>query len=93
MGQPVLAGTEDGIHDRYVDWVGEVPYTAVNTPAELEAELERLYLDRQYRLSEGKRVQQFITEHHDYAPVALRYLEILDQAIGWRGRLAATGGR
>ena len=87
MGQPVLAGTNDGIHDRYVEWVGAVPYTAVNTEKELVTALERLYLDRTYRTAEAARVQAFITEHHDYAAVALRYLEILDETIGWRANM------
>lgn len=88
MGQPVLAGTGDGIHDRYVQWVGQVPYTAVEDGETLELALERLYIDGNYRRQEGQRVQEFITKHHDFAPVALKYLEILDEATAWRDRLA-----
>ena len=93
MGQPVLAGTEDGIHDRYIDWVGAVPYTEVNSTSELEAALERLYLEPQHRAAEGARVQAFIERYHDYPAVALQYLELLDGAIGWRDRMTALQSR
>jgi hypothetical protein len=44
-------------------------------------------LDRAWAASEGARIGSYVETWHDEAAVALRYLNLLDDAIGWRSRL------
>lgn len=83
MGLPVVAGDKT-VADRYRDRFGLVPYTFADTAEELEAQLERLILDADYRRAEASRSAAYVLEFHDDAAVALRYLDLLDEAFAWR---------
>lgn len=86
MDMPVIAGDPDCKRE-YEKWIGQTPYTYANTQAELEAQLERLWHDREYAESEAARVGAYVLEHHDGAAVVQKYLDLLDGAFGWRERL------
>lgn len=85
MGLPVIAG-DATVAQRYVQHFGAVPYTFANSAEELEAVLERLISDAEYRRAEASRVAAYTLKHHDDAAVALRYLDLLDVAFHWRSR-------
>ena len=69
------------------DVVGAVPYTYANDETTLTPVLERLALDAPWRAAEAERVAAYTETHHDEAAVALRYLDLLDEAFGWRTAL------
>lgn len=83
MGLPVIAG-DATVARRYVEHFGAVPYTFAESAEELEAVLERLISDAEYRRAEAARVAAYTLAHHDDAAVALRYLDLLDVAFHWR---------
>ena len=85
LGLPVLAGAYDQPYEAALGV--PVPYTRVDTEAALEAALEALVTDAGYRAAEGARVGAFVEAWHDEAAVALRYLNLLDGAVGWRERM------
>jgi hypothetical protein len=68
MGLPVVAGD------------GHVAADA----RELAQVLAALATDQAYRDGEAARVSAYVERHHDEAAVALRYLDLLDEAIHWR---------
>jgi hypothetical protein len=86
MGLPVIAG-DPLVRDRYQEHVGAVPYLYANDAGELTTTIERLVLDRAWAASEGARIGSYVETWHDEAAVALRYLDLLDDTIGWRSRL------
>jgi glycosyltransferase involved in cell wall biosynthesis len=93
MGIPVLAG-DDFVRQQYEQHVGSVPYVFVRDGADLEAQLARLVHDEGHRERCAVVVRQYVTDWHDEAAVALRYLDLLDEAVHWRqalrvGRLSA----
>jgi hypothetical protein len=83
MGLPVIAG-DPQVRERYQEHVGHVPYTYANDGDELTAALERLATDTAWATDEAARVATYVEDWHDDAAVALRYLDLLDDAIGWR---------
>lgn len=83
MGLPVIAGDKT-VADRYRERVGYVPYTFAGNAEELEAVIERLVFEFDWRHAEADRVARHVLTYHDDAAVALRYLDLLDQAFGWR---------
>jgi hypothetical protein len=83
MGLPVIAG-DPMVADLYREIVGEVPYTYANTEDELVAAIEGLVSDQGYRDAEAARVSTYCERYHDEAAVALRYLDLLDDAFHWR---------
>ncbi len=85
MGLPVVAGDKT-VADRYLERNGAVPYTFAENAEALEAILERLITDAEYRRAEATRVYAHALAEHDEAAVALRYLDFLDEAFGWRSR-------
>ena len=87
MGQPVIAG-DPVVADRYRAWLGEVPYTYANDEETLTAALRALVLNPAWRAEEAARVGAYVRSYHDYAAVALRYLDLLDDALHWRARQA-----
>lgn len=87
MGQPVIAGDEDCKRE-YLARFGAVPYTWANTEDELVEAIERVVVDSEFRQSEATRVHSFVHQHHDYAAVAALYLDLLDDAMSWRDKLA-----
>jgi hypothetical protein len=66
---------------------GAVPYTYANDEDTLVEMLERLATDEAFYCAERDRLGQYVREVHDLAVVTARYLELLDEAIGWRNRL------
>ena len=86
MGQPVLAGDEY-VTSRALQEYGYVPWTYAGDGKGLEEALERLATDPAFRADEAARVQGHVFRHHSEPAVALRYLELLDRAVGWRDRL------
>jgi hypothetical protein len=83
MGQPVIAG--DGfVAQQYREWLGEVPYTFATHVGELEEQMMLLATDPEYYAQEAARVSAYTLRYHDDAAVALRYLDLLDAAFGWR---------
>jgi glycosyltransferase involved in cell wall biosynthesis len=83
MGHAVIAGDPD-CRREYTARYGSVPYTYANDEGELAEAIERLTTDPAYYESEAARVGAYTLEHHDYAAVVARYLDMLDRAIGWR---------
>lgn len=83
MGQMVLAGDED-VRQAFTAWYGECPYTYTPDAAALERAIERAVMDGDWHTTESERVGAFVEQHHDYAAVAARYLDILDHRLGWR---------
>jgi hypothetical protein len=89
MGLPVIAG-DPLVRERYQEHVGEVPYIYANDGPALQAAIERLVTDPRWAASEGARLGAYVEAWHDEAAVALRYLNLLDDAIEWRSRMALT---
>jgi hypothetical protein len=85
MGLPVIAGDET-VANRYIEHFGACPYTFANDLEQLESALERLVSDATFRADETSRVSQYVVQHHDESAVALRYLDLLDMAFGWRSQ-------
>jgi glycosyltransferase involved in cell wall biosynthesis len=86
MGLPVIAG--DGfVAGKYCDWLGGVPYTFADNATQLEEALAQLVTDEAFRAREAARVHAYTVHHHDDAAVALRYLDLLDEAFQWRTTL------
>jgi hypothetical protein len=83
MGLPVIAG-DPHVAGKYREMFGEVPYTYANDAAELEDALYRLATDEDFYRAEASRVHAYTVTHHDDAAVALRYLDLLDEAFSWR---------
>ena len=86
MGLPVVAG-DATVAGEYRRLLGEVPYTYAADEAALEAVLERLSVDVEWRNAEASRVARYTEEHHDEAAVALRLLDLYDDAFGWRAAM------
>lgn len=91
MGMPVIAGDEH-VAAEYRRIVGDVPYTFANDARELEDALAALATDRAFRDREAERVTRYCTDWHDEAAVAIRYLDLLDDAFAWR-RAMELGNR
>jgi len=83
MGLPVIAGDET-VARRYTEQFGAVPYTMAVNGEQLETQLERLVDEPAFYMTEAFRVSTYVTAHHDESAVALRYLDLLDTAFGWR---------
>lgn len=92
MGMPVVAGDVDQ-RAGYEAHGLAVPYTVANDEDALVEALERLAMDRAYRDAEAARVAAFVTDWHDEARVALRYLDLLDTAFQWRERMRVGSTR
>lgn len=88
MGLPVIAG-DPTVAGLYREVVGDVPYTYANDQVQLTAALERLVRDIPWREAEAKRVATYCETVHDEAAVALRYLDLLDEAFQWRAKMQA----
>lgn len=91
MGQPVIAGDPDCLR-QYVAWLGECPYTYANDATALREALERLATDTAFYEAETDRAFDYVMRYHDYANVAARYLDLLDEAVGWREMLQLGSG-
>lgn len=87
MNMPVIAG-DLTCKERYEDEFGAVPYTFANDADALEHAIERLVQDTAFRIVETERVHSYVTQFHDESAVALRYLDLLDIAFGWRSQRA-----
>jgi hypothetical protein len=83
MEMPVIAG-DSHVAKEYRERLGAVPYTYANEANELKDVIERLVTDQDYRQAEAARVSTYCVTFHDEAAVALRYLDLLDNAISWR---------
>jgi len=90
MGLPVVAG-DHTVADRYCEMIGETPYTFANTEADLVQVLERMVVDPDWRQAQADRVLAYVERWHDDAAVTLRYLDLLDAAVGWRRQLTKPG--
>lgn len=86
MGLPVLAG-DAGVAARARAYYGEVPWTLTEDPGQLQEALGEMVANPAFRMREQERVTRLVRLHHDEAAVALRYLDLLDDAIGWRAGL------
>ena len=82
MGIPVLAGDEY-VRAEYEREVGSVPYVFV-TPETLVDAMIDLAQHEEERERAAARLASYVTEYHDEAAVALRYLDLLDEAFRWR---------
>ncbi|KKW05440.1 MAG: hypothetical protein UY40_C0020G0017 [candidate division CPR1 bacterium GW2011_GWC1_49_13] len=89
MGIPVLAGDEY-VRAEYEREVGSVPYVFV-TPETLADAMIDLAQHEEERQGAAERLASYVTEYHDEAAVALRYLDLLDEAFRWRGVSLAAG--
>lgn len=92
MDMPVIAGDEF-VRDQYLHHIGAVPYTYANDEDSLTVAIERLMTDPVFRANEEQRVHDYVLEYHDEAAVAHRYLDLLDEAFGWRAAMQHTGRR
>lgn len=86
MGLPVIAGDPD-CQREYVARYGAVPYTYANDDQTLAEQITRLMTDPSYYQAEAARVRHHVLTYHDYASVALQYLDALDHAVAWRSTL------
>lgn len=89
MEVPVIAGDET-VAERYIEEFGEVPYTTAWDGEHLERQIERLVTDPEFYARETARVHEYVTDVHDEAAVALRYLDLLDSKFGWRSSKLTT---
>jgi len=94
MGKPVLAG-DDEVRSVYVERFGQAPYLYVDDEDAVVEELARLATDHTYFTECSSRISTYVLDHHDYGAVAQRYLDLLDEAVGWRQsmNLSAFRGR
>jgi hypothetical protein len=83
MGLPVIAGDPE-VHDQSLGVYGYVPYTYADNELELEAAIVELVEDAEHRKREAERVYTHVRRHHDSAAVVQTYLELLEDAFGWR---------
>lgn len=83
MGLPVIAG-DATVVARYREWLGEVPYTVADDEEALLEAIVALATSSDYAAQEAARVTRYVEDLHDEARVALRYLDLLDAACGWR---------
>jgi len=83
MGMPVIAGDKNV--QKYFN--NDTPYIFANDKKELRETLIRLYEDKDYFYGEAGKFYDYVIEHHDYASVVFRYLDILDNELGWRDKL------
>lgn len=83
LGIPVIAG-DPYVARQYRARFGDCPYTFAEDGDELEAVVERMVRDADYRQQEAQQVTGYVERVHDEAAVALRYLDLLDHAMGWR---------
>lgn len=95
MGMPVIAG-DAHVANEYRNLLGGVPYTFASDRAELETAIAALAQDAAFYQAEAARVSEYVATWHDEAAVALRYLNLLDNAFQWRSamtRQQVEGGR
>ena len=90
MGKPVIAGDEE-IESLWNYHFGDCPYIFANNQARLEEFIARLYEDQVYYNLSRYKCFDHVLQYHDYAAVALRYLELLDEHMGWRVKLMKKG--
>jgi hypothetical protein len=83
MGLPVIAG-DAHVAEEYRRWTGAVPYTFADSEDALEEAIVRLVQSPGFYQEEAARVGRYVVEHHDDAAVAIRYLDLLETAFGWR---------
>jgi glycosyltransferase involved in cell wall biosynthesis len=86
MGIPVIAGDET-VRDRYREHLGQEPYVFANDGEQLFEVIRRLALDEAWRTQAGQEIARYVRDVHDEAAVALRYLDLLDEAVRWRAQL------
>jgi glycosyltransferase involved in cell wall biosynthesis len=86
MGLPVVAGDPD-VRGELLGRFGAVPYTYANDEDGLVEALERLATDEAFYRAEQTRLGEYVAGVHDLAVVTARYLDLLDEALGWRTRL------
>lgn len=86
MGLPVIAGDET-VKAAYERWIGYCPYTFAGDAEELSTVLRRMWEDPEWRHAEAIRVTGYVLAYHDYAAVAERYLDLLEEAFGWKEKL------
>lgn len=89
MGLPTIAGDPD-VRRGFEEWRGEAPYVFAGDQGELEARLVDLLDRRGYYYRAASTVFEYVRGHHDYPAVAARYLDLLDDAVGWRERMSVT---
>ena len=92
MGMPVIAGDPDCKRE-YTRLLRAVPYTYANDRNELIEVIEQLATDPAFHANEASRVHRYAVEYHDDAAVALRYLDLLDEAVQWRSLLSLANRR
>ena len=63
-----------------IELYGYCPYTFV-TEATLSEQIENLIVYKQFYQSEQERITEHVKQHHDYGPVAKKYLELIDSKI------------
>ncbi len=83
MGMPVIAG-DAHVAAEYQRIVGHVPYTFADDALGLEEALVALATGESFRATETERATRYCLDWHDEAAVAIRYLDLLDDAFGWR---------
>ena len=81
MGIPCIAGDRD-TRVLYEKEIGYVPYTFADGPKELEAIIEQMVIDSEFRAKEAHRLRQYVRDYHDYPAVARRYEDILMKQLG-----------
>jgi hypothetical protein len=83
MGMPVIAG-DPFVMRQYEELLGDVPYTYANDEDALAEAIEILATRPVMYERAAEHVLDYVTTYHDEAAVALRYLDLLDHAFGWR---------
>jgi hypothetical protein len=65
LGIPVIAGPNNETHDFFQENLGEVPYARVWDEDSLYAALERLIVDREYRLRMSDLGWEYVNKYHN----------------------------
>lgn len=89
MEIPVIAG-DDEARRQHEKYIGYCPYTFASDAVQLEAVLEEMANNAEYRSQETKRLTGYVREYHDYKAVAKRYEQSLAQWLG-RNDIHTTG--
>lgn len=84
MGIPVVAGDE---HVRAFHG-GRTPYAYADDGDALAEVLRDMAASEEVRYTHGESVAAYVARRHDYAAVASRYLDALDDAVGWRDAMS-----
>jgi hypothetical protein len=81
FGKPVIIGGYSSALWRALMPEDQLPPSIFCPPERLEAEIERMIVDRRHRMETGARVRRFVQTHWQPREVARRYLQLVEEKI------------